>query len=213
MRAPRLDVRWQRVAWLAAAAAAAMALDRAAWVYGRAPEVMGKDWYQVLRQVGYAPTWLVFAAALWMQDRGGRGGRPGHHRAGLIALAAVLPGLLTDVLKVLGRRMRPGESDGWYAFRAWTEQTWTGSGLGLPSGHAATAFGGMMMVALLFPRVRWLALGMACGCGVTRVLAGAHYFSDVVMGGMVGAAVAMSLFRAGELEAGELGAGESGGVE
>lgn len=56
----------------------------------------------------------------------------------------------------------------------------------MPSSHAAVAFGGAWAVALLWPRLKGLALFLACGCGVTRMLTGDHFLSDVVAAGLLG---------------------------
>jgi membrane-associated phospholipid phosphatase len=43
------------------------------------------------------------------------------------------------------------------------------------------AMGAAVVLARLFPRVWWMWYMIAIGCGVTRVLAGAHYASDVAV--------------------------------
>lgn len=195
---PRLlTTRPPRVAGLTAIAVLAMVFDLAVWRIGRAPGAEEAEWYQALRQIGYLPTWITVGIVVWLLDR--RAGRtPAHHRAGLIALSPALAGLLAAMLKPLCRRLRPEAADGLYAFRPIWEDTLSGSGIGLPSGHTATAFGGAVMVGLLWPAVRWPMWLLAAGCGVTRLLAGAHFLSDVVVAAMLGSAMAIALFRTGE---------------
>jgi membrane-associated phospholipid phosphatase len=57
--------------------------------------------------------------------------------------------------------------------------------MGLPSSHALVAFAGAFALARLFPRARWVFYLLALGCGLTRVLATAHYLSDVIVAACV----------------------------
>ncbi|RDJ28322.1 phosphatase PAP2 family protein [Bosea caraganae] len=66
-----------------------------------------------------------------------------------------------------------------------------------PSTQAAMAGGLATALALLNPRWRPVVFFVAAAIGVSRVLAGAHWSSDVIMGLGLGAAVA--LFLAGKL--------------
>jgi membrane-associated phospholipid phosphatase len=58
-----------------------------------------------------------------------------------------------------------------------------------PSGHAATAFAAATAVALLYPRLRVPALLIAALVALSRVYLGVHYWSDVVVGSLVGVAI------------------------
>jgi len=69
------------------------------------------------------------------------------------------------------------------------------SGLTFPSGHTALAFASFVVLAAAFPRARWWFLALACGVGVSRVLMGEHFVSDVVAGAGVGYACARALLR------------------
>jgi membrane-associated phospholipid phosphatase len=84
---------------------------------------------------------------------------------------------------------------GEYGFRAFSERTWSTAGLALPSSHALVAFAGAAMLARLYPRARWVGYVLAAGCGVTRVLAHAHFLSDVVMAAGLGWVVAYVMTR------------------
>ena len=162
-----------------------------------------EDWYQVLRQAGYLPTWLLIAVCVYLIDRAdparkaGKAAAPVHHRAGLLVLGAGLGGTSAEVLKVVFRRLRP-DGSGSYVFRPLSEGLFNGSGLGMPSSHTAVAFGGAVMLGLLVPAVRWPMLVLAAGCGVSRMLAGAHYATDVYVGALVAAGLSLWLYRAGE---------------
>jgi len=165
-------------------------LDRFAFEYLRYPEVNSEDWGRLLRVMGFLPTWLVAALALALHDR------PTplrFRRAYLLFFSAGLSGLAGEILKILIRRLRPGET-GEYVFRAFSERTFSSSGLGMPSSHAVVAFGAAAMLSRLFPRAWpiWWALGV--GCGLTRILHGRHFLSDVVLAAIAGWLVAALLW-------------------
>lgn len=165
-------------------------------------KVESRDWYQALRQSGYLGTWIVVALALigqglvFQRARQRRGKRFNVHaaiRPGLaVFLAAGFAGLVAEILKDVFRRHRPVPGTGEYAFN------WFGHGIetlghGLPSSHAAVAFGGAFMLAYAYPGSRVVVVVIAAGCAFTRILAGAHFATDVVVGAMVSYAVARAL--------------------
>lgn len=136
--------------------------------------VYDKDWGRTLRVLGFLPLWLVVALIVGLQDQNWR-------RARLIALSVIASGIAGELLKLLFRRERPNAHDGHYVFRAFTERPFHSGGLALPSSHAVVAFGAAAMLARLFPRARYVFWAMAWGCGLSRVAARAHFFSDVVV--------------------------------
>lgn len=157
-------------------------LDRAAFEYLRYPGVNAEDWGRMFRITGFLPTWILLSIALGMHDRVSEWGK---RRAYLLFFAAGLSGLAGEILKILIRRLRPGET-GEYVFRSFAERTFSSSGLGMPSSHAVIAFGAAAMLSRLFPRAWpiWWLLG--AGCGLTRILHGKHFLSDVVLAAIVG---------------------------
>ena len=170
---------------------AAHLLDGIAFQQLRYPEVHGHDWGRLLRVMGFLPTWIFAAAALALHDRDAT---PRYRRANLLFFAAGLAGLAGEILKITIRRLRPGET-GEYVFRAFSERTFSSSGLGMPSSHAIIAFGAAAMLSRLFPRawvVWWL---LAWGCGLTRILHGKHFLSDIVLAAIVGWLVAALLWK------------------
>lgn len=70
---------------------------------------------------------------------------------------------------------------------------------GLPSGHAALAFGGWMAITFITDEhrvvVSFVALLMALLVAQTRVESGIHSPSEVVLGGLLGTLVTMILFQ------------------
>lgn len=131
----------------------------------------------------FGPNPLRLAAlvlALWLLRCGRRG------TALWVAATMTAGGLLGAVLKLLVGRHRPDLLDP--VARA--------TGFSFPSGHAlnATLAAGVFVLVLL-PRVRrrWLLWSAAAGVvvltGLSRVVIGVHFASDVVAGWLFGAAV------------------------
>jgi membrane-associated phospholipid phosphatase len=65
----------------------------------------------------------------------------------------------------------------------------------MPSGHAATAFAAGVAVGLVHPRLRWPLVVLAALIAFSRVWLGVHYLSDVLVGGALGTAIALVLWR------------------
>jgi membrane-associated phospholipid phosphatase len=156
------------------------------------------DWVQFFRAAGFLPTWLFIAAAFILADRvtntdlwvSGRRGIP-------LALAAALAGLAAEITKLIVSRERPYIPRGHDTQVAQTAQEITrlgehiwhapfsslwsdyNAGLGMPSSHAAVAFGGAFMLIRLCPPLWPVALIAALGCAYTRIATGAHFLSDV----------------------------------
>jgi membrane-associated phospholipid phosphatase len=190
-------------AWLAAILAA-NALDHTAWSWlTMKPEIVTRDWWQFLRAQGYLGTWAAIALAFALTrrarrpDGGGEGGGGGVGGCpGLAALlSAASAGLAAEVLKVILSRDRPGAKGlhVWHGPLAGLGHA-DGPGLGLPSSHAAVAFGGWFLLARAYPGLRPLAYTLAAGCGLSRILVGAHFLSDITLAAALGAAAASVFF-------------------
>jgi membrane-associated phospholipid phosphatase len=166
-------------------------LDPLGFRYLRYADVNTEDWGRLLRVMGFLPTWIAAAVALALHDRP----EPWRYRrANLLFFSAALSGLAGEMLKILIRRLRPGET-GEYVFRAFSERPFSSGGLGMPSSHAIVAFGAAAMLARIFPRARIVWWSLAWGCGLTRVLHGKHFLSDVVLAAIVAWLVAALLVR------------------
>ncbi len=162
-----------------------------------------EDWNRALRVCGYVPTWIVVGIVMALLDtrrlRTGAGivGRHALARGIGVVLGALAGGAAAEVLKLVVRRARPDPEVAGYAFRAFGEGTFDSGGLGFPSSHTAVAFGAAWSLQRMHPeaRVVWIALG--AGCGATRLMAGAHWASDVVGAAVVSYAVVWALGRVG----------------
>lgn len=160
--------------------------------FGRVYET---DWGRMLRNFGYLPFWLIAAIALALQDRA----RTDWWRRGArLAAVPTAAGIIGELLKILVRRMRPPDVGNAYAFRAWSDHPFSSRGFGFPSGHAVVAFGAAAILARIFPRARCVWYAAATGCAISRLLAHAHYLSDVVAGALLGIATAWTIWRYAE---------------
>jgi undecaprenyl-diphosphatase len=106
--------------------------------------------------------------------------------------AAVAEGL-TVVLKHATERARPPLADPTIqALVSLPDST------SFPSGHAATAFAAATAVGVLHPRFRIPLLALAGMVALSRVYLGVHFWSDVVVGSLLGVAIGLGaawLFR------------------
>jgi len=153
------------------------------WLYQhfRMPDIYSEDWGRLLRVLGFLPLWFVLALALWLHERPAPLARPA-----MLALSPTFAGIAAELLKLVLRRERPGAHAGEYFYRSFGERTFSTSGLALPSSHALVAFGAAAILARLFPKARIVWWGLAWGCALSRVAAGAHFLSDVVVAAVVG---------------------------
>jgi membrane-associated phospholipid phosphatase len=89
-------------------------------------------------------------------------------------------GLVANLLKRLIGRARPEhfQDYGIFSFSSFSGHSFES----FPSGHATTIGAFFAAFALLFPRCRLPLLACALWLGMTRVMVGAHYSSDVIAG-------------------------------
>lgn len=153
----------------------------------------GKDWMEFFRAAGYWPTWLALALAVGLAGSK-RGGGSERTRAAMgLALAPALAGLLAEVMKVVIGRQRPignGVAEGAHVFKGFIERFTDPGNLALPSSHVACAFGGAAAAWMFWGRAGWVAVVLASGCGLSRMLLGAHFATDVYAGAIVGVVAA-----------------------
>lgn len=104
--------------------------------------------------------------------------------------------LLSNIIKRLIGRARPRhfEEFGPYAFEPFAvDASWAS----FPSGHSATIGAVAGVFLMLWPRSRHIVIPVAIFLAATRIVVGAHYPSDVVVGfafGMVVAVMVSALF-------------------
>jgi len=118
-----------------------------------------------------------------------------------LAIGAFGAGLFADAVKLVIARARPMRANldgsaidtfvGWFP-------AWRNGALDLahndklqsfPSGHAATAAGLAVALAVLYPRGRWLFAALAILAALQRVEVQSHFLSDVLAGAALGCLV------------------------
>ena len=165
----------------------AFLVDPWVWAHLSNPSVYEHDWGRLLRVTGSLWLWGPLALAIGLELRS----RRDRFASGAWRLLAapVAAGAAVELLKLLVRRERPGLHQGAYVFRAFAERPFDTHDIGFPSSHAAVAFAGAAVMARLYPRAGAVGYGLAFGCAATRVLAQAHFASDVVAGSIAGWAI------------------------
>lgn len=196
MRTPR---RTSLVFLLVAAVtlAAALLLDRWFFVHAYDRAVYDRDWGRMLRVMGFLPLWIAAAAVLALEDRGTPRAAVGawYRRALLLLGGPTAAGIAGELLKLVIRRERPGAHAGASVFRSFAERPFSTAGLATPSSHAVVAFGAAFMLARLFPRAAPVWYLLAAGCALTRVMARAHFLSDVALSALLAWLVVAALWR------------------
>ncbi|HEV8598670.1 MAG TPA: phosphatase PAP2 family protein [Gemmatimonadales bacterium] len=177
----------------ALATALSLLLDPWVWRHVSYPSVYDHDWGRMLRVTGSLVLWAPLSLAVWLEARARGSEAP--RRGWLLFLGPLLAGAGGELLKLLVRRERPDLHAGAYFYRSFSERPLDSHDLGFPSSHVVVAFAGAAVLARLFPRAGAVAYSLALGCAVTRVLAQAHFASDVVAGGILGWAVGAWLGR------------------
>lgn len=107
--------------------------------------------------------------------------------------AVALSGIVTDIIKPIVGRARPKLLHGEQQFYGFNPLSWGADNWSFPSGHATTVFALALAVAFLLPRWRLALVMLALVLALTRPLLGAHYPSDIIAGGIIGAGTAVLL--------------------
>ena len=194
-------------AGVVAAGFAVMPLDASIGAWALGLERRGDLWRElgVLHQYGQGGAMLLGMALVWSLD-------PSRCRRLLDwLLAAGLVWLAVFTTKALVGRPRPrlgdpygflwpwgtwdfggtvGERHAWEIRAVWTSDLWS-----MPSNHAAMAAVMSVFLIALYPALRWFGLAMLGLVGAGRVLFGAHYPSDVLIGAGMGWLIATVAVR------------------
>lgn len=142
---------------------------------------------------------LIAAMAILAMGRGHRTWHGGSlrliaERAIFFFAAIAVSGIAAQIVKHIVGRARPKllTLDGPYSFHGFSIQNVWAS---FPSGHTTSAFAAAVALGYMRPRWRAWLLGGAVVIGLSRILVGAHYPSDVVGGAALGSLVAHALAR------------------
>ena len=109
--------------------------------------------------------------------------------AGLLALSALLGGLLYTFAKWFAGRQRPVVRIDPLRFNPFING-WKGffdePNMAFPSGHATLAFATAATLGIVIPRWRYAFYALASVVAVERVVENAHYVTDVIAGAGLG---------------------------
>ena len=133
--------------------------------------------------LGYA---ALAAIALWRTQRE-------NARNHLLLFGSVaISGITANIIKVLAGRPRPPLAIQ-SGIVSWEPLSWHMEFLwnSFPSGHATTGLCIAIMGSALYPRLSPLLWTLGIGIAIARVILNVHYVSDVMVGSMIGAAVAI----------------------
>ncbi|MBC8145442.1 MAG: phosphatase PAP2 family protein [bacterium] len=158
------------------------------------PRFQESDLGRMFRIVGFIPLWICIAIAIVLTSDETSSLRARMRRGVLVLSSAIVGGMVAEVAKILIRRERPSDGIDHYVFRPWGDDALYSGGFGLPSSHVLVAFVGVAMLGYLYPRARILWFVLGAGCAFSRIAAGAHFLSDVVVAAVLGYAVATTLW-------------------
>lgn len=153
---------------------------------------------EAIQQYGQFTVIVLVALVIWLQDRERRS------RLRTLVLVMLAAAMLVYPAKLLVGRPRPKLDDPWeflgpfsayptsrgmlHPWEFWAKgasEIWS-----MPSSHTTYAVAFSIFLAWMYPRLRVLVLALAGVVGACRVLTGAHYPSDVVVGAALGAIAA-----------------------
>ncbi len=144
------------------------------------PEVLKRPIVEVLETIGYLMGGWKLAPAILALTLIAAGAR--WRRLLLtVVVAYLIRTTVVEWLKFLTGRPRPRAMDGVTAFYGPGAEYHS-----FPSGHAAFAFMFAVIAGAYFPRWRWLWYVWAAYICAMRMVADAHFLSDVLLGGLIG---------------------------
>ena len=103
----------------------------------------------------------------------------------LVLCSVFTASVITGILKFILGRARPVffEALDRTGFYPWNNE-WAFNSM--PSGHTTAGFAALVMIGMLFPKIKWATWTTAILIGVSRICIGAHFPSDVILGAFIG---------------------------
>jgi membrane-associated phospholipid phosphatase len=103
----------------------------------------------------------------------------------LIFSSVLSAGIVAKIIKICVGRFRPVffEAFGMTGFRPFSLE-WAFNSM--PSGHTTATFAGLIMAGMLAPKIKPVTWTLAIIVGLSRVAAGAHWPTDVILGAFIG---------------------------
>ena len=136
----------------------------------------------------YAILFLLAGGVLHVAQKGMARARYFYFLGATLLLSRVVSGTLKNVFE----RVRPSE---WIKSGA-PADFFVDGGSSFPSGHAAFYFGLFLPLALIYPRYKWLFIGLAFVAALARVFDQDHYLSDILASAFVAVLLAFGLAKA-----------------
>lgn len=146
------------------------------WVLGRPSAALAAKAARLVSRLGDGPGYALLALVLWWLESSWSAA----------AVAALAVGFLMEVpayvlLKRLIQRPRPAD-----AHQALSAFITPSDQFSFPSGHTAAAFMVALIMTAFVPALAPLCYGLASAIGLSRVLLGVHFPSDIVAGALLG---------------------------
>ena len=172
-----------------------MAVAKIVWTY------IEKRDHRVMRQMNNwkAPRWIRFwmltATRMgdgWLWYSLGAillafGGSRGYAAVGAAGSAAIAGIFVFKALKKLSHRPRPCQ----FQPHCWANVL-PPDQFSFPSGHTMTAFSIALVVSYFYPSLEWPLYFLAASIGVSRIVLGMHFLSDVLAGVVLGFALGVA---------------------
>jgi undecaprenyl-diphosphatase len=112
------------------------------------------------------------------------GGTRGYAAFGAAGSAAIFGIFVFKTLKRLSHRPRPCQ----YQSHCWANVL-PPDQFSFPSGHTMTAFSIALVVSYFYPNLEWPMYFLAISIGLSRIVLGMHFLSDVLAGAVLGSAL------------------------
>jgi undecaprenyl-diphosphatase len=125
--------------------------------------------------------WLWYTLGAILIAFGGSRGYAAFSAAGSSAIVGVL---VFKVLKSLSHRPRPCQ----FQPHCWAKVL-PPDQFSFPSGHTMTAFSIALVVSYFYPALEWPMYFLAVSIGLSRIVLGMHFLSDVLAGAVLGSAL------------------------
>ncbi|MDH5829121.1 phosphatase PAP2 family protein [Luteimonas sp. M1R5S18] len=139
-----------------------------------------RRYFAAISRLGDGVFWYTLMAAMVLLD-----GRDGLLASLHLAVTGVAALSLYKALKRWTRRPRPFAADG--RIRAWIAPL---DEFSFPSGHTLHAVAFTVVALAHYPSLAWLLLPFTASVGISRVVLGLHYPSDVLAATAIGGALA-----------------------
>lgn len=181
--------------WINAIAVSYFFLDEPVYLYMRDLDNSVRSFFYVLTDLGLSsiilvPTAILATICLWYRKRVFsprlREGLADISLINIVTFVAVaLTGIFAALSKQIIGRARPKLFDTLGATNI-DPLAFAHAQASFPSGHTTTTFAFAFIISLYMPNLRIWAFSFAAWVGLSRVVTGAHYLSDVIAGALVG---------------------------